>query len=60
MVWHYLIIIFDKYKINKIKYLNPASIAFLAIKPAAKITPGLLVLVQEVMAAMITDPLLIV
>ena len=39
--------------------VSPASTAFLASSPAASSTPGLLVLVQLVMAAMSTSPLLI-
>lgn len=40
--------------------LNPAWIAFFANNPAAKMTPGFEVFVQEVIAAITTDPLLIV
>jgi hypothetical protein len=35
---------------------NPLSTAFFAISPAAIITDGFEVLVQEVMAAMTTEP----
>ena len=35
---------------------KPAAAAFFASRPAASITPGLEVLVQEVMAAMTTSP----
>ena len=37
--------------------LSPASTAFLASRPAASSTPGLLVLVQLVIAAISTSPL---
>ena len=37
---------------------SPASTAFFASRPAASSTPGLLVLVQEVMAAISTSPFL--
>jgi hypothetical protein len=36
--------------------VRPFSTAFLANKPAASITPGFDVLVQEVIAAMTIDP----
>jgi hypothetical protein len=35
---------------------NPSALAFLASKPAAIITDGLLVFVQEVIAAIATSP----
>jgi len=38
------------------KTFNPFSTAFLANYPAAKITPGLLVLVHDVIAAITIDP----